>query len=146
MRRAREGSGSVAYAAGMVAVVAVVAALLKLPGRDVRFCQRVLTGLAAGSVSVRQAIAWERLRAMDVDVGASYNQLADPAERAAYQRAFIQSFAEGFRQSGAAPGAFTNWRKASQRSVIAEYPAKQRTVVFQVVGLMRLQLAGIQWQ
>lgn len=146
MWRVREGAHSVAYAVGMVAVVAVMASLLSLPGRPVRFCQRVFAGLVDGNVSVRRAIAWEQLNALDMDVGATYGQLSDPAEQAAYQRAFIQNFAEGFRQSGATRQALTNWRRGPAGRVTAEYPDKRATVVFYLVGGLRMRLAGIQWQ
>ena len=130
------------YAAlALVAGIAAAAAFAHLSGSpEVRLCRRVFAGLVNGHEAVRAAIDWERLKALDVDVGAAYAQLPDEQEQRNYQDAFVRSFAEGFRQGGATLRAFTNWRLGEDGTVSADYPAKQKTLRF------RLSVSGKQVQ
>ena len=134
------------YAVASILVIVVAAFLLNFVGQEVRFCRRVLTGLANGNPSVRQAIDWERLQAIGIDVGAAYAQLPSDKERREYQDAFIRSFAEGFRQQGGSVKVFTHWRVEGDGTVAADYPAKNRNLLFQLSGGWRKQVVGIQWQ
>ena len=139
MPLASERRLGVAFVAATVAVAAAAGVLIHRAGSgDVRLCRRVFAGLVHGDAKVRAAIDWERLKALDVDVGAAYAQLPDAQEKRNYQDAFIRSFAEGFRQGGATLRAFTNWRLGEDGTVSADYPAKQKTLRF------RLSASGTQ--
>lgn len=132
------------YAAGMVLLVAAATSWLSWWGRDVRFCRMVVSGLVAGKLSVRNDIAWERFKALEVDVGKTYAGFQSRQERAAYEEAFITKFAEGFRQSGATPKDLTNWRKAPDGRVVVDYPKGDSMFALQAVGGLRMRLAGIE--
>ena len=132
-------------AAGVAAVAAMV--VMNLANSDVRLCRGIFARLAKGDPSVRNAIAWERFQAEDVNVGATYAGLPSPQEQLGYQQAFIRAFAAGFQHEGGRVGAFTHWRVEPNGSVAADYPAKRKTIVFELSSETgRPQLAGIRWQ
>ena len=134
-----------AVAAGLAVVVAMV--VMNLVNSDVRWCQRVFAGLVKGNPSVRSAIAWDRFRAEDVDVGATYARLPNAQEQLGYQQGFIQSFSKGFQEEGGRLRSFTNWRAETDGSVAVDYPAKQKTLLFHLSAEAgRRQLVGIGWQ
>jgi len=118
--------------AALIVAAAAGALIHRAWSRDVRLCQRVFAGLVKGNDAVREAIDWERLMALDVDIGASYRQLSTPAEQVAYERMFIRGFSEGFRQAEATPEAFRGWRRGADGTVSADYPAKQKTLRFRL--------------
>lgn len=134
------------YAVGIVLMVLAGLLVMTVRSRDdVRLCKRVFAGLVKGDVSVRSAIEWTQLKALDVDVGAAYSALS-PEDQAAYQEAFIKRFAEGFRQGGATARAFTRWRREDAGTVAVDYRAKQRTLLFRLTGRQPARIAGIAWQ
>jgi len=114
-------------------------------GQDVKLCKRVLTGLIQGNQAVRQNIDWDHLTALDVDVGATYAQFRDAHEQTAYQRMFVQKFAEGFAQANANASVFTGWRAQENGTVTVDYPAKSKTLVFRLSKSGK-QIAGLAWQ
>ena len=135
----------------VVAVVAGAALLLRPWLRDdVGWCRRVFTGLAQGSQYIQDSIDWERLKALNADVGSEYRRMPNEEERANYRQAFISQFARGFRQSKAAYDQFTNWRvlERGQDAVVvaADYPAKQSTLLFEISELGGRRLEAIKWQ
>ena len=138
------------YAAGTVLLVAAVASGLSWFGRDVRFCRDVLTDLARGRQSAQARIDWDRLKALDVDVGATYAKLPNEQEKRQYRQAFIANFATGFSQSGARLDGFANWRvqsdQAGDRVVAADYKPKQKTLLFRISGAWRKRLEAMQWE
>lgn len=117
---------------------------------EAALCRSVFTKLAQGKASVRSQIAWERLQALDIDVGATYSQLTTDKERRAYQEAFIQQYAQAFGAAGGSPAAFTGWRVQEQREgqviVAADDPAKQKTLLMNVPASGPKRLEAIQWQ
>ena len=146
MRRIRsEAKMSVEWSAGLEAVVLVGAVIWSLMGQDVRLCKRVFAGLVQGDQSVRKHIDWEHLKALDVDVGTDYTKLPSADEQAAYQQGFVRSFSEGFVRSKADPAGFAGWRAQSDGTVTVEYPAKSKTVVFQLSENGK-QVAGLAWK
>lgn len=134
---------------GLVAI-AGVAFVARASRSEVGFCREVLKGLAEGKPSVKGRIAWERLRALDVDVGATYQALPNEEERAKYRQAFVLSFSQGFRQQGGAVKAFQRWRvherRGTQVVVAADYVSKQKTLLMGIPASGPKKLETIQWQ
>ena len=140
---------------GSVVVVLIAAAgvtaILRFSQRDVDFCHAVLADLAAGRPWINRHLDWERLTVMGVNVGDTYSHLSNTKEKADYQRAFIQQFARGFEQAGGDIHAFINWRLAAgngseDRVVIADYPAKQKTILFRLSESGKRRVTAIEWQ
>ncbi len=132
-----------------VAVVLVVAGTRFL-NRDVEFCRRTFESLVAGKPSVQGNIAWDRLTAMGTDVGETYRQLPNMKERAEYQAAFIQKFAEGFKKVQGKTSHLTKWR-VKQRGkgetiVAAEHWPSQHLLLFRVSHRGGLRLESIAWE
>lgn len=121
------------YALLVLVIAAALALVVKIKNTDIDFCRSVFNGLAQGKVSVERFIDWQNLKALDKDIGADYRGLPDENQRLAYRRAFIRSFAMGFRQGGARPGNFTHWRPYSRDSnkiiVAADHLGRDRTVI-----------------
>ena len=141
-------SGKLMYASVTLVVIGLVAFVMHVMHHDVHRGQRILAGLVRGHASVSRGIAWERLKALDVDVGATYTHLPNDQERRAYERSFISHFAEGFRLAGGNSTAFTNWRvqeRTDHQVVIAvDYPIRHKTLLLSLDGTGRLE--AIQWR
>ena len=134
-----------AVAGGLAVGAAMV--VVNLVNSDVALCRRTFAGLVKGDPAMRHAIAWDRLRAEDVDVGASYTKLTGALDRLTYQQTFIKAFAEGFRHEGGTLKSFTHWRAEPDGSVAVDYPAKQKTLVFELSSEAgRPQVVGIRWK
>ena len=135
---------------GLVAIVSVIAVAVVMRGieGDVRRGRRVIEGLAGGNTAISRAIQWDRLRALDADVGAEYRRLPNDAERRAYAHSFIAQFAAGFRQAQGDVKAFTGWRveppREGQMVVVVDYPPHHKTLLL-TFGAWR-KLEGLQWQ
>ena len=122
------------------AIVLALVGALRLPTMlaigSVGFCKKAFGELAGGRMGVVRMLDWETLTAMGIDVGKTYRNLAGERNRASYQRQFIEAFARSFRQSGGRPEAFVRWRIVGEEGdrtiVAADYPAKQRTLLFLV--------------
>lgn len=139
---------------GSIVLLLLVAAggmaAVHLSRSDVTFCREVLTALAQGRPSVKPRIAWERLQAVGVDVGATYAQLPSDQDRAQYRQTFVESFSRGFQQSGGAVNGFRHWRvkeRSNARVVIAvDYVEKGMTLLMTVPASGPKKLETIQWQ
>ena len=120
-------------------------------GNDVEFCRRTFRGLAEGRPGVHRRIEWERLKALGVDVGATYAKLPNEQERMQYRKAFIERFSEGFRRTGGKPEAFVGWRAQGRTDdgrvvVAADYEGKSKTLLLHLSGGWNKKLEAIQWQ
>ena len=138
-------------AALLMAIGAIAVFVMRGSGNDVEVCRRVFQGLAEGRPGVHRRIDWERLKALDVDVGAAYAALPNDQERAGYRRAFIERFSAGFRGTGGSSDAFVRWRAQGRADdgrvvVAADYAAKQKTLLLRLSGGWNKKLVGIQWQ
>ena len=142
----------IAYAAAIALGVAGLALAVRAFGHDdVAWCRRVFSALAQGQQYIQQDIDWDLFRALDSDVGALYRQLSTDDEKANYRRMFINRFGEGFRQSKARLGDFTNWRLQGRQDegqlvVAADHVSKSKTVLFTISTIGHRRLQGIQWQ
>src|SRR3989338_3103636 len=139
------------YLIGVVAVVCVIVLVLRNPQEDaVRWTKQTFETLVSGRSSVQARIAWERLSAVGVDVGATYTKLPNAREQAQYRQAFLRELASGFRRSGARAESFVNWRimeKSDEAIVVAaDFPAKQKTLLLTVSDGKPRQVTGIRWQ
>ena len=140
--------GSVVLLGGIVAV-AVFLLMFRASG-DVGHGRDVFEGLAGGRASVSGAIDWTRLQALDINIGATYTQLKDDAERARYRTAFLTSFSQAFARIGGTASAFRGWRLASHKPgrliIAADYPAKHKTILLGFADSGEKPLVSIQWQ
>ena len=160
------------YLIGVVAVVGVIVLVLRNPQEDaVRWTKQTFETLVSGRSSVQARIAWERLSAVGVDVGATYTKLPNAREQAQYRQAFLRELASGFRRSGARAESFVNWRieesaesaemkaqSAQNKSaegaerdartmvVAADFPAKQKTLLMTLTVGKPRQVTGIGWK
>jgi hypothetical protein len=135
----------------LVAIGAIGVFAMRSGGGDVELCRRTFQGLAEGRPGVQRSIGWERLKALDVDVGAAYAKLPNDGERRQYRQAFIQQFSEGFRRTGGNPEAFVGWRAQGRTDdgrvvVAADYEGKDKTLLLQLSGGWHKKVVGIQWQ
>ena len=137
----------------LLATAAVAVFVLRASRSDVDLCRAVLAGLTQGRSSVAGQIAWERLRALDLDVGATYVKLPNAKEQGEYRQAFIENFAAGFQRTGASLPQFTGWR-VQERSkgtiiVAADYAARQKTLLLTLpanASWWGKKIEAIQWQ
>ena len=102
-----------------------------------------------GKPTAQCLLEWERLSAMGLDVGMAYRSFARAKDRQAYMQKFIRSFAKSFHEQGAKPDDFVRWRLVGETPVFlvvgADYPAKQRTLLFAVPKEGKRRLAAIEW-
>ena len=138
------------YIAVTLLVVASVVGVARLSKGEAGLCREVFQGLVKGRQSVQQRIDWGRLKAMGVDVGATYAHLPDERARAEYRRLFVEHFSKGFLQTGASLGDFVRWRVQTQTPeevvVAVDYPAKQKTLLLTLPATGAKRIQAIQWQ
>ncbi len=144
--RADQRQSTLLWVAVVGVIVALVGGFYVFSDPDVRFCRRTLAQLVNSDLSVSRAIDWPHLQALEVNVGATYAALPNRQEQVSYEQAFIRSFAQGFRQSGGRLNGFTRWSVARDGTVSADYPAKQKTLVFHLSAGRPHQLEGIGWK
>ena len=139
--------------AGSIALALIVAAgvvfVLRARASELRVCRDVLRGLIDGSPSIGRSIDWEHLRALGVDVGATYRQLPNERERAGYRQAFIEQFANGFRRASGVADGFRAWRVQRRADaavvVAADYEAKHRTLLMSVSSARSQKVEKMEW-
>ncbi len=89
---------------------------------DAGFARAAFTELADGKQSVGPKIDWRNFMAMGVDVGKIYRTMPDDANRAAFRKSFITSFAKSFHAKGAKAENLTDWHvksRDSKKTVVA---------------------------
>ena len=139
-----------------IAVIIVVLSLglffyLNIKNQDINFSRRAFAGLINGRQAVQEMIDWANFKAVGADAGKTYSALPDDKERADYQKAFIEQFSLGFRQTGGRFKSFINWRiydkKGEDIIVAADHKDKDnQTILFTVSGYGRKKLEAIQWE
>ena len=124
--------------------------VFQIKGRDIRLARYVFNGLVNGSLGVEKHIDWERLRGLDMDVGAAYGKFSTEIERAGYRKSFIRYFSKGFKEAGAGLKSFVNWRIYSKDSVktvvAADYPGRKKTLLLTFPSAGRKKLYSMQWK
>src|SRR3989338_3435868 len=99
------------YLGIVLGLVALIVLVLRNPQQDaVRWTRQTFELLVSGRSSAQARIAWERLSAVGVDVGATYAKLPNARDQAGDRPAFLRALASGFRRSGARAESFVNWR------------------------------------
>lgn len=135
---------------GIIAIVLFFAFGWVKTRDDIEFCHQIFSGLIKGSFSVQKLIDWENLKAVGVDVGATYLSLPDEKQKSAYQESFIKGFSLAFRQAGGKLKSFTNWRISDkdieQTQVAVDYKEKGKTLLFTISKPGKRKLVGIQWK
>lgn len=117
---------------------------------DVDFCRDIFKGLIEGRESVQKFIDWGNLKAIGIDVGATYSKLPNAKEKADYRKSFIKSLSQGFNNAGGRFKAFSNWRVYKQDGadtlIAADYKDKAKTILFTLSGYEKRKLTAIQWE
>lgn len=130
-----------------VVLLLLVVFLFQLNPNEISRCRTMFSALVRGSYSAQKQIDWEKLKALDVDVGATYSQFPDGQQRLNYQKTFVKSFALGFKQMGGELAGFRNWRvytKDAEKTVIAaDYRGQTLLLTFSKVGK---KLTALQWK
>ena len=142
--------GRFLYLAAMFLAVMVLTHYLGLGKQDVVFCRKVFTGLARGKPSVQRQIDWEHLKAMDVDVGSTYQSLPTDLDRAKYREKFVRAFSTAFKFSGSLSAHFVNWRIEERLRdtviVAADFPRRRQTLLLVIPASGKKQLVGVRWK
>ena len=138
------------YAALAAAMLLGGSVVMRLVQGDAGVGREIFSGLVNGRQSVHSRIDWEHLKALDVDVGATYTALPDEQQQEAYRTAFIERFSREFQSTGASLKDFSGWRlqerQDDQTIVAVDYPKKQKTLLLAVSDGGTKKLTGIQWQ
>ncbi len=123
---------------------------LGIPKGEVSFCRNIFKGLTERRQSIQKLIDWENLKALGVDIGATYNQLPNAKEKSDYRREFIKNFSASFRGAGGRFVAFSNWRKYKHSGpdtiIAADYLTKAKTILFVFSGYGKKKLTAILWE
>ena len=122
----RRNTRVVGYGALAVLAVGIGVGAIRAATRDVRVARQTLTRLAAGDATVARSVAWDRLRAMGVDVGGTYAGLPSDWERRQYEQAFVQQFAQGFAKMSGSMDRLSTWRVVSNTKEIVTVAADVR--------------------
>lgn len=140
----------VKYAVVMALAVTAVAVAVRWNRGDVDLCRDVFRGMVQGNVAVARRIDWAHLQALHVDIGAQYSQITDPKVQSVYRQVFINRFAEGFKYGGGQAVSFVNWRLKERTPqgvvVAADYPAKQKILLFTLSTSGPKRVTAIRWQ
>jgi hypothetical protein len=117
---------------------------------DVSFCRDIFRGFVTGSQSLQGYVDWQHLKALGLDVGATYSKLPNQQEKDDYRREFYKNFSASFKRNNGAFSAFTNWRIYSQNSsgtiIAVNYNLKSKTALFTLSGSGNKQLTDIKWE
>ena len=120
------------------------------PKNDLELCRDIFWGFVEGRQSLQNYIDWEHLRALGLDVGATYRKLPNPKEKEDYRREFYKNFSVSFKRNAGRFEAFTNWRiyeKAALGTIIAaDYKLKSKTALFTLSGFENKKLTNIKWE
>lgn len=115
---------------------------------DVDFCRGIFEGLAEGRQSVQKLIDWKNMKALNVNIGETYNKYSDKKEKADYRENFIKSFSNGFKKAGGKFEAFSGWRlhQKDEFSAVVAADYKKKTLLLTISGYARRKLTDIQWE
>ena len=133
----------------------VMLIILLIPGCGVRedgvqLTKRIFYSLCSGNRGAQNWIAWERLKAVGVDVGATYSSIIKEKERVDYRKAFFYNFSMSFRSGGGKTSGFFNWQviqKDGTNTVVAADTASGKSLLFTLsIVDGKQKLTAIEWQ
>lgn len=81
---------------------------------DTDFAREALTLLTNGDESVEGMLDWENFRVADEQVGAQYKSIPTDEGKAGFRKAFITSFSESFKATGASLDRVEKWQEAGK--------------------------------
>lgn len=138
------------YSMLFLIVVISLAVFMNIKNREINFCKSVFSGLMQGRESIQKFIDWKNLKAMGVDAGRTYVDLADDRERENYRKAFIKNTASGFKQTKGRLNLFTNWRIYDRDIdtvvIAADSKINKRVLLFIISKYPKARMAEIEWQ
>lgn len=136
------------YAVLIAVIITALVFFLRVKTDDIDLCRAVFSGLVKGRYGVQKYIDWENLKAVGVNVGATYIKFTTEKERLNYKKAFIKNFSFGFKKVGGKLKAFTNWRiynRDSEKTIVAaDYRGK--IILFTISKYGKRKLIAIQWK
>ncbi len=120
------------------------------PKNDVELCRDIFRGFVEGTGSMQNYIDWAHLKALGLDVGATYSKLPNAQEKGDYRREFYKNFSVSFKRNAGRFEAFTNWRIYEQNGattiIAADYKEKSKTVLFTLSGFEKKKITNIKWE
>jgi hypothetical protein len=133
--------------------ILIIPAFLFLAGceeySDVGFCRSTFIGLLKGNQGIADRIAWDELKAMDVDVGATYRQLPTDKEKRDYRKAFVTRCAKGFYMTAGKVKDFVEWHLFQESNkefvVTARYLRVNKNIYITAVRGVRTRIIAINW-
>lgn len=138
------------YAVLAVVLIGALAFFLNLRTQEIDFCRNVFQGLVKGRQQVAKFVDWENLKALGVDVAATYKGLRNDKEKAVYKKAFIISFSAGFKRVEGKLKTFTRWRiykKDEAKTIVAtDDVVHHKTLLFTLPAYGQKKLINIQWE
>lgn len=96
--------------------------LFKTRYNEVDAARSALYGLIQSNQSIAGLLRWDKLKAVGMDVGATYLSYKTDKERNDYKKYFIRGFSAGFKEVKGNYKQFANWRiheKTAQKTVVA---------------------------
>lgn len=137
----------------LIAVIVILALVVQaaylVKNGDVIFCRRALYYLTKGRNAAQAMIDWDNLKAVGVDVGATYSSF-DPANKKLYRKNFINRFAAGFLRVGGNYKSFVDWRVYEKNSdfvtVAVDYKKTGDVLLFELPRKGRKKVQIIQWK
>lgn len=135
----------------LIALIIIIAIIFvsEFQQRDVKLGRLILTGLVKGSVEVEKFIDWEKLVALNVNVGKTYKSITNSEDRIKYRRSFMTGFSVGFKSVKGNLDKFVNWRivqrKPTKVVVAADYLLYNKTILFVLLKLKGTKLIAIGW-
>ena len=132
----------------IIMIIVIPLFWLQMRDKDIAFCRSAFADLVKARQSVQKMIDWGNLKAVGVDVGATYSSLRDEQEKRDYKKSFIKNFSHSFRQSKGKLAGFSHWRiydkDIHQSIVAADY--KNNTMLFTISKNGIRKLSVIQWE
>jgi hypothetical protein len=118
---------------------------------DLELTKRVFSGLCKGQQGVEKFIDWERLMAVEMDVGQAYSTLKNLKEKADYRKLFFYNFSYTFKAAGGKASNFYNWRvkalEPDKTVIAADTVGQGKAILFTLARKGReRKLTGIEWE
>lgn len=145
-----ENKSVLAYLILIVVIMLCLVFFWQLKNQETNLCRYILSSLVKGKYDVEKVIDWENLKALELNVGATYNKLRDAGEKLVYKKEFIRNFALGFQKGRGKLWSFRHWRIYSREGekvvVAADYLGYNKTILFTLSKIGKSKLISLQWK